>query len=669
MCGIAGLHLTHAAGSHERASVARMLLAIRHRGPDGDAISVAGPTVLGSARLAIVDVALGAQPFRNETGSVRVVFNGEIYNHGELRHDLRQRGHDFHTHSDGEVIAHLYEELGDACFNRLEGQFAIAIADAAEHTLLLARDAMGICPLHWTRHAGAVGFCSEVKGLLEATGAAPRADPNAVLQMAYFGTICAPLTAFADVQQLAPAQHLRFDHQGRLSGRRYWSVEFPRRSEQPVVSDEAAAAGLATRLEHAARTHVQGEFEPTCFLSGGIDSAIIGALLARDRTSTVQAFCARSDDGRLDEGAAAARTAHGLGLHLHTVTLDEVAIARDFPRLIWHGEVPVISTEAVALMRLAGEARQHSKIVLTGEGADEAFGGYLAFRQARALGPFAAPGLGLVRSLLRPLLQHHYGTDCLLPGEARIGALRAVFGGIPAQASEWEFYRTALTPLLAPPLREHAARDGQWDAFSFDREAVRDRHPLHQSLHVAYEVMLPNYLLGAHGDRVFAAQSVEGRYPFLDRQVVSYSAQLAPHLKIRGLQDKHVLRRAAARWLPKEITQRPKRRFAMPFGTPFLGPQAPELYGHLLSPACLRDYGYFDAERVLRVLATARAPSASGSAARRYLERLATGLAVNFVASLQLWHHLFVLGLRDSLAARPLPTSTPTSTGSQPAWA
>ena len=241
MCGIAGLHRSGPIQAGDADRVARMLGTLAHRGPDAQAVRTAGHSVLGSARLAIVDVAHGTQPFANEDGSVQVVYNGEIYNHAALRRDLLARGHRLLTRSDGEVIAHLYEEFGEDALQRLDGQFAIALVDCRRHQLLLARDALGICPLHWAEHDGMLAFASEVKGLAAGLALALRPEPDALLQMAYFGTVCAPLSAFAGIQQLEPATWMRVDDDGRRASRRWWQLQFPTQSDQQDISDSEAA--------------------------------------------------------------------------------------------------------------------------------------------------------------------------------------------------------------------------------------------------------------------------------------------------------------------------------------------------------------------------------------------------------------------------------------------
>lgn len=655
MCGIAGALYLRPITMFDIEQVRAMGRLIAYRGPDEQGVAQTGPCVLTAVRLSIVDVAGGHQPYSNENGQIRVVFNGEIYNHQALRAMLAARGHQLVSYSDGEVIAHLYEEYGATCFQLLDGQFAIAIADAASGTLLLARDRMGICPLHWVENRDGVYFCSEIKGLLEIGAVARQANPIALLQMAYFGTVCAPLTAFQNVHALPPAHYLSIRADGISTLQRYWALEFPRATEQLGTEENIASQELQTRLEAAVETHTQGEFPATCFLSGGIDSAVIGGMLAQRSKGheQVDAFCATSEHEKINEGRAALMTAQALGLRFNPIQITEADISAIFCKLIWHAEVPTISTEAAALFLLSEKVGEHSKVVLTGEGADEAFGGYLAFRQSKLLGPLAGPGLSMVRAAVRPLLARHYGTDCLLPCDTRIDSIRSHMGCFPAQAYEWEFYRAATMPVLAPMYRAMLEQDRQWEGFAFDREAVRGRHWLNRSLYVGYQVMLPNYLLGAHGDRLFSANSIEGRYPFLDRSVVEYAATLPPSLKIRSMREKYILRRAAQRWLPQEIAARPKKRFVMPFGTPFTNVQAPAIYQHLLAVDTLRDYGYFDPQAVQRVLAALACLPVGRPNARAYLDRLGLGIALTLVASTQLWHYLFIANAGCPMPATP----------------
>lgn len=640
MCGIAGALFRRPTTAADSAVVAAMADAIAHRGPDAFAIECSGRAVLASRRLSIVDVAHGGQPFTGCRGDVKVVYNGEIYNYKALRAELSAAGHGFRSDSDGEVIAHLYEAFGDAFVSRLEGQFAIALWDAAVGRLILARDRFGICPLHWAETEDAVYFCSEAKGFFHAGILAPDASPDALAQLFYFGTICAPATAFRGVNALQQAHSMDVTLTRTNSSRAYWTLDFPRIADQPRPHPDAAGRRVAELFAQAVASQTLGEFPATCLLSAGIDSAMVAAAAGREQPG-LRAFCATSAQPRFDEGAQARATAETLGLQFHPVEVGDERIAEVFPRLIYHAESPVLSTEAAALLCVAERIRDHSKIVLTGEGADEAFAGYLAFRQYKAIGWLTRRGLGALRAWARPLLRRHYGNDCLLPGEPRLDAVRSRIGFVPAQAYEWEFYRTALLPVLSEEYAAQVDGDAPLQAFSLPTEATEGRHWLHRSLLVGQQVMLPNYLLGPHGDRVLAANSIEGRYPFLDRALFEYAATLPPELKIRRMREKAVLRAAAQRWLPESIRLRPKRRFMMPFGTPFLGPAAPEWVHDALAPDALREAGYFDPDAVARVLRALRTYRSGASGARAYLERLALGIAVTCVVSTQLWHRVF----------------------------
>ena len=648
MCGIAGAFYWRPVDEADLQRVSIMASAVTHRGPDDFGIIRAGSCVLAARRLAIVDVAGGRQPVSNEAGNVYAVLNGEIYNHRGHRALLEARGHVLHTRTDTEILTHMFEEYGTGFVEHLDGQFAIALIDSRTNTLVLARDRFGICPLHVVRTPDAVYFCSEVKGLIAAGVVRPQIRAEAIAQLAYFGTVCAPVTPFAGVAALPPGHWQTASIAGLNEPRRYWSLEFPRAGEHPAVNEQVACDELRGRLERAVLTHTQGEFPATCFLSGGVDSAIITAILSRirDPGEPVDAYCATAADPLFDESAAARATATELGVRLHEVPVTKRDIADSFERLIWHGEVPTLSTEAVALMLLAQQARTRSKVILTGEGADEAFAGYLAFRQYSLIGSATRPSLRRLRRLLRPVLQRHYGSDCLLPSDRRIDAVRAGFGFFPAQAYEFEFYRTAILPVLSPEYAELVHKEEHWNGFHIDSAATAGRHWLDQSLYVGYQIMLPNYLLGIHGDRVFGATSTEGRYPFLDRTVAEFAAMLPPRAKIRHVREKHLLRSAAEAWLPRAIAWRRKRRFMMPFGTPFLDPQAPPLYAFLLEPATLIAYGYFDPAAVDRVVRALRAPRAGASNPRVYLERLALGISLTLVVSTQLWHYLFVESAR-----------------------
>jgi len=498
--------------------------------------------------------------------------------------------------------------------------------------------------MHWADTPEAFYFCSEIKGLLAAGVISRKVRPEAIAQISYFGSPCAPLTPFAGVHALPPAHLLWVDRSHTIRPQKYWTLKFPQIGEHRRIGQADACAELQYLIEEAVVTHSQGEFPAACFLSGGIDSAIIAANLSRRFTpdEPLEAFCVTSANPKFDELNDAKATAKLLGIRLNSVAVDEHEIADLFARLIWHAETPVLSTEAAALLLLAGSVRERTKVVFTGEGADEAFGGYQAFRQYKLLGALTKTELTPLRALVRPWLRYHYGSDCLLPTDSRIRSVQSQLGFFPAQAYEWEFYRAACLPVLSQDYAALLRSEAQWTDLTFSLKAAEELHWLNKSLSIGYQFMLPNYLLSTHGDRIFAANSIEGRYPFLSRSIVEFAAALPPEFKLRHLREKYLLRCAAERWLPRTVAQRPKRRFMMPFGTPFLQPDAPDLFHYLTEHKTLRDFGYFDPDVVLKMLRALSEYPRSAKGARAYLQRLALGITATFVVSTQLWHHIFL---------------------------
>lgn len=651
MCGIAGVRVAGSITAEDRATVSRMIAALHHRGPDQRAIVDAGEAILASARLAIVDREGGSQPFTNRDKTIRVVYNGEIYNHRELREELLVRGYPICSQCDGEVIAHLYELYGTAFVDRIDGQFAIALMDEREGSLVLVRDRLGICPLYWMCTRDAFYFASEIKAFYAGCLAPKRLNTTALLQLSYFGAVCAPITPFDSVYALPPAHWMRVGAGGERTVERYWRLSFPAMGHERRMSEDAAADMLLEHLRTAVSTHAQGDAPVAAFLSGGVDSSAIAALLASHQgAAETHVFCATSPVAAYDESEEAAQSAAYFGVQFHGVQINGADIAASFERLLYHTETPMTSTEASALMALSGRAKGHAKVVLTGEGADEAFAGYLAFRQQQSFGFLTERRFAALRAAARSVLQRYYGTDCLVPGEKRLRALYEHAGFFPAQAYEWEFYRAAIGAVLSPEYARMLDRDEQWNGLDIASDANRKMHRLNRSLDIAYQIMLPNYLLGPHGDRVLAANSVEGRYPFLAREVVEFAASLDPRLKLNRRREKYVLRCAAQRVVPPSAAWRKKHRFTMPFGTPFLGPDAPEIYSYLLAPGTIASYGYFDVSAVARTLRRMCSQAPRSTAASIYLDRLALGIAVTVIVSTQLWHYIFVENASNLLA-------------------
>lgn len=656
MCGIAGIASpNHDLNQLAVETVVRMATQLRHRGPDDSGVFAGARAVLACQRLAIVDPENGNQPVFDESRQVSAVFNGEIYNHLALRQELLSRGHTFRSCCDSEVLVHLYEEEGPEMIKRLEGQFAFGLWDANKRCLLLARDRFGICPLFYLELDDTLVFASEIKAILAAGFCDPELDESALAEVICLGTSVAPRTMFRSIYALPPAHLLIIDMAGR-STRCYWELDIPRQNDRPALPTSTYIAGLTERIDTAVRRTIAVDVPVGTFLSGGLDSSLIASAAAHAAGTPFPAFSIGSRHRFFDETQAAARAANHVGAPLETIMGDEELIAQNFEKLIQSAETPLLSTEAAALMALTGRAQSKVKVILTGEGADEAFGGYLCFRQHRVVGLLNANPRLPGRNLIHWGAQAFYGSDYLLPSAERCEEIRAAVGSFPAQTYEYEFCRSVGSRVLHDERWRKVEAYPLWQSLPIKREAIAGRHWLDQSLYLGYQIMLPNYLLGPHGDRVMMANSVEGRYPFLDRDLVEYAAQIPPQLKLRWLTEKYILRRAARNWLPETIATLRKKRFMTPFGSPFLGQHVPSLIRELLTPDALLDYGHFDPSKVSRVIHDLQRPREKSRAkrARNLLELLALGMALTLVVSMQLFHHLFlrrkarVLSLRET---------------------
>jgi asparagine synthase (glutamine-hydrolysing) len=617
MCGIAGGLAGPGAAPLGRASLAAMVHALHHRGPDGRGFWIDGPVSLGHARLSIIDLEGGAQPLANEDGRIQVSFNGEIFNHVELRRRLVQQGHALRTRSDTEVLVHLYEELGDDFVHELNGQFAIALWDGRRRRLVLARDRVGIRPLYYTVAAGRLLFASEVKALF-ALPAVERAFDAEGLAAAF--TCWAPLpprTVWQGVRCLPPGHLLTVEADaapGGLRVRRYWDWPFAAGEHAAAAaaphaaSDERRADELRSLLLDAVRLQLRADVPVGAYVSGGLDSSIITTLVHRHTDAPLRSFSLTFDDAEFDESDAQRALVRQLGAEHTELRVDRAAIARGLMRLVHHAEMPLVRTAPVPMMLLADHVRSSGyKVVLTGEGADEAFAGYDLFKEA-AIRRFVARAprsrwRGRLLSRLYPYLAHSpMAAGAMAQGFFGVGlgeAGRPHFAHmlrsattrriLPFFAAEW---RAQLQAHDAPRLLQALVPEGfaRWPALARDQ-------------YVEAHTLMSGYLLAAQGDRAAMAASVEARFPFLDHRVIEFACGLPARLRLCGLHDKVLLRRAFAAELPPAIARRPKQPYRAPDAACFFGAgRLRDEAAELLSPGALAEAGLFDAEAVARLV-------------------------------------------------------------------
>jgi len=609
MCGIAGVVTLHEGVPPPALDdLKAMVSALRHRGPDEFGLYRDRRAGLGHARLSIIDLATGQQPLCNEDGSVWVVFNGEIFNYVELRAELVALGHRFRTQSDTEVLVHAWEAWGDAAFERFNGQFAVALWDSANERLVLARDRLGVRPVYLCEHQGRLWFASEVKAIFAGDPTIPRAlDPVGLAETFTFWTVVPPQSVFEGVTELEPG-HVRTVSRGGTEDRAFWSPRYPVGERDAFVGSLDEAAGkVRSALEEAVRLRMLRADVPVgSYLSGGLDSSLVASLGRRVKGEKFLTFSIRFEDAEYDETPYQRSVAALIDSEHREIVVGRRDIAAAFPDVVAHAERPLLRTAPAPLFLLSKLVRDSGiKVVLTGEGADEMFAGYDLFREGKVRRFWGHKPA----STLRPrLLERLYPYLARSPVSQRAMA-REFFGRGREQWAEPGFSHqtrwqsaAALQRLFAPGFRERARRvdvtgrllaslPAEFGSWSY---LARDQY-------LEARTLLSGYLLSSQGDRMLMAHSVEGRFPFLDAEVVELANSLPASYKLRGLDEKHVLKRAARGLVPDEILRRPKQPYRAPDALSFVGAGSPEWVGALMSETAVADAGVFEPRAVERL--------------------------------------------------------------------
>lgn len=643
MCGIAGIvDLSGQRRPVAPAAIRAMASAILHRGPDEDGFLEQPGLALASRRLSIVGLHDGRQPIGNEDGSVRVVFNGELFDYPEMKAELEARGHTFRTHADTEVIPHRWEDHQEGMFEHLRGQFAFALFDEKRQRLVLGRDRFGICPLYWARAEGDwLVFASEVKAILASGLVQARPDPRGLNHLFTFFSMPGPVTMFAGVEALLPGRYLKVQLGGpaeraKLSQHTYWQIDFPDRGDEDrrplnVLVDEFNDLLLA-----ATSRRLRADVPVVSYLSGGVDSSTVVAMASRVRGSAIPSFTIQIKAPKLDETAEAGVVARHIGTEPIVVGVGAEEVLRTYPELIRAAESPVVDTSCAALLMLAREVHRHGyKVALTGEGADEWLAGYPWHKVNRAASWLDIFGLPISQWLRRGFVKLTGTPSSPWPSLRRA---QAFVGGHNGWLDIYGLMSLSKLRFFSPELKEQLRDQVPYEDLDLNQERLRKWHPLNRELALSARAHLVGLLLNAKGDRVAMNSSVETRYPFLDEAVFSFLAKVPPKYKLRGLlRDKYLLRQVAQRWLPREIAQRRKAMFRAPFDSFHLD-VAPAFVEQLLSRESLQRTGHFDTEAVLHWRQAFRTLREGG------LKRISVEMGLVGVLSTQLWHHTFVEG-------------------------
>lgn len=591
MCGIAGILNLTGDGRPDESVLMRMLHVIRHRGPDDDGVLLDGELAMGMRRLSIIDLSSGKQPIWDESGRHGVVFNGEIYNYRELRQELLARGHQLRTHSDTEVIVHLYEERQEECLQALRGMFGIAVWDQQQRRLFLARDRLGIKPLYYTQVGNELVFASEIKAILQHPAVTRSIDWQSLGDYLSLKYIPAPRTLLAGIHSLPPG-HWLISERGRITIKAYWDL--PSAPHQEARSQQDLEVELEALLQESVRLRLRSDVPFGAFLSGGIDSSLIVSLMQEQLNEPVKTFSV-GFDGR-DELPYARQVANRFRTDHHELRITAHDFRQFAEQVIWHLDQPIADQATIATYMLAHLASQHVKMVLTGEGGDELFAGY-----ARYAGERWSPWF---RRIPGPIAKGIDRLLPLLPGLRRPKiAMHALLVRQEADRfADWFplFDSSERPALLADGAAEELRRRSPSAALAEALSRCQAVDPVARMLYVDTKLWLPDYLL-LRGDKLTMAHSLEARVPLLDHKLCEFAARLPMHHKLRGRERKYLLKQVARRRLPATIIDRKKQGFPIPIDR-WLRDECRDLVNDLLNRDTILRRGLFCPDQVAQLM-------------------------------------------------------------------
>jgi asparagine synthase (glutamine-hydrolysing) len=625
MCGIAGILKFDPRDSAEPARLRRMRDVLAHRGPDGEGLVAEGQVGLAHRRLAIIDVGAGQQPMSNEDGSIWIVFNGEIYNHNDLRPELEARGHKYRTRCDTETIIHLYEDEGERVAERLHGMFAFAIWDGPRRRLLLARDRLGIKPLYVACGGHELLFGSEIKSILAARSSRPSLDEAVLPEYLAGGFVSGERTLFDGIHRLLPGHTLTWSPADGLTRRRYWQLPAP--ASTTPTSFAAAAADLRERLTAAVKRHLMSDVPLGVFLSGGLDSSALAAIVSRMAAPPLRTFAVGFADREANELGYARQVAEWIGSEHRDVVVSPDEFFAALPRLVWHEDEPIAFPSSVPLHFVSRLAADHVKVVLTGEGADELFLGYNRYRvthwNARLGRPYWALTNPALRSHVRRAVER-------LPAKLRRVLARSFLALEPGVRNLYLENFAVISEarqrqlLERPELLHDGLHTRALDRLNQGGGDLLDRMGRFDLDTYLHELLMKQ-------DQMSMAASIESRVPFLDDHLVEHVAGLPSNYKVRGWQTKAILRAAVRDLLPPAILSRPKMGFPVPLNRWLRAGHQPLVDEFVLGPRTSE-------RRLFGADALRRLAGEHASGAARHGDRL--WLLIN----LEIWQRIFFDG-------------------------
>ncbi|TRX66344.1 asparagine synthase (glutamine-hydrolyzing) [Carboxylicivirga sp. M1479] len=598
MCGIVGFSGNNMPLAQKEDVLNKMLTRIVHRGPDEAGLYRTPTFGMGSVRLSIVDLGSGQQPLCNQDGNLWIAYNGEVYNHTELRQQLQSLGHQFKTNCDTEVVLHMYEEYGADCLTQLNGQFAFSIWDEKKQKLFLARDRFGIRPLFYTRNNDELIFASEIKCLFEYPNVEPHINLKGLKESFIFWSPLSPNTFFQNIKELPPGHYMEFSG-GVSEIRSYWKHEFGINTFKGTFNE--AAEELSFLLKSSIDLRLRADVQVAAYLSGGLDSSVVTALVKQIQPSSLNTFSIGFDDEQYDESNYQQEVSAHFNTRHKSISCSDNNIVDLLQKAIYHTEAPILRTSPVPMMMLSSLVRKSNiKVVLTGEGADEMLGGYNIFKEAIIRHFWAKDPT----SKLRPLLLKRLYPYIPQLKNASAQALKLFFG-YQLQNTESPVYSHLLRWKNGQNLTNLLSDDCY--------QSIKDYHPidnvanslvneldgftsLEKAQLIESRFFMSGYLLSSQGDRVAMANSVEGRYPFLDHRVAEFCSTLPDEFKIKGLNEKVLLKHMMRTQLPASVIKRPKQAYRAPVGHAII--KSSDLLEAYFSNSALVSSGLFNVDKL-----------------------------------------------------------------------
>ncbi|MBN2757328.1 MAG: asparagine synthase (glutamine-hydrolyzing) [Bacteroidales bacterium] len=605
MCGIAGGTRFNSDVSLNDDIMIKMLARIRHRGPDEWGIYNSENVSLGNVRLSIIDINTGQQPLSNSKSNIWIAYNGEVFNYIELRKELENKGYKFKTKSDTEVIVLMYEEYGIDFINRLNGQFAFSIWDKRTQELILVRDRLGIRPLFYTNNNGNIYFASEIKSLFEHPKINAKLSSQSLFQTFTFWTTISPNTAFENIFEI-PAGHYMIFSKKKQEIKQYWDLNFPKKNLHSQLSFEEATDEFKVLLEDSVRIRLRADVPVAAYLSGGIDSTITTSLIRNIVPDLLQTFSIGFNDKDYDESKYQNLASEYFKTNHTGFKINNSEIADVFPEVIWHSEMPLLRTSPAPMFSLSKKVRENNiKVVITGEGADELLAGYNIFKETKIRHFWANQANSKYRPLLLKKLYPY------IPQlQSANSSILKLFFGYKLSETNLPTYSHLLRWNNGNHIKKYFSQNIINETLNYNpaqelndklKDKFKDYDNLSKAQWLETKIFMSGYLLSSQGDRMAMANSVEGRYPFLDYRLVEFCTSLNPDFKLKGLDEKYLLKKAFENKIPKQIFQRPKQAYRAPIKNSFISENSNDYIKSVLNQNTIKNQGIFDSDKV-RVL-------------------------------------------------------------------